>query len=100
MNEGLGGVVESLLALVLGVDGRVVYRELSDELVASRHVDGIGDRWTPRSEELLRVELYLVPWGVADYTAEAAVPALRRSADYAEDMRELYVPVEEAVLAG
>ena len=87
------------------VGGSVAVSEGGDQLLACRGVRGVRDLWLPGGEELLFLELDPLPGRVADDAGEAACPAgsrvdVRGAVADAEDVGELDVPVEEAVLAG
>src|SRR5690606_2693547 len=100
------------LGLALGpaelrVQVRVISLKSFDKACPGGLVGGLGDLLVPCGEELLLLELNALPRRVAQDAAEAAGPAgsvvdagrVRVDRD-AEDMRELQVPVEEAVLLG
>ena len=83
----------------------VAVGEGGDQLLACRRVRGVRDLGLAGGEELLLLELDPLPGRVADDAGEAAGPAggrvdVRGAVADAEDVRELDVPVEEAVLAG
>ena len=87
------------------VGGTVAVSEGGDHLLPGRRVRGVGDLRAAGGEELLFLELDSLPGRVADDAGEAACPAGGRvdvggAVADAEDVRELDVPVEEAVLAG
>ena len=83
----------------------VAVGECRDQLLAGGRVGGVRDLGLAGGEELLFLELDSFPGRVADDAGEAACPAGGRvdaagAVADAEDVRELDVPVEEAVLAG
>ena len=79
--------------------------EFLDQLLAGCRVGCVGDLGGTGGEELLFLQLDPLPGRVSDDAGEATVPAGLRvgiagGIAGAEDVRELDVPVEEAVLAG
>ena len=93
------------LAVQRLVGWAVAVSEGCDQLLAGCGVRGVGDLRAAGGEELLLLELDPLPGRVADDAGEAAGPAggwvdVGGAVADAEDVRELDVPVEEAVLAG
>ena len=87
------------------VGGAVAVSEGGDQLLACGRVRGVRRSRAAGGEELLLLELDPLPGRVADDAGEAAGPAggwvdVGGAVADAEDVGELDVPVEEAVLAG
>ena len=105
MNEVFDTIAVPRFRLVLRIQYRIFSFEIGDFRISVCHIRGISNHRITGSEEFSWVELNLVPGWVADYAGETAGPASGRidaggAVADAEDVGELDVPVEEAVLAG
>src|SRR5947208_1940867 len=101
MHEVLNCIDVSLRLRVFGMKVRIPNPQRLDKCVSLGFVCGAGNRGISLSEELHRVQLQFIPWGITDRGAEAARPSRGclcwAGVGYAEDLWEFEVPVEEPV---